>query len=82
VANVPNIKSLRALAGAYTESNIKILAGFASGPEVPAALRIQAIGMLLDRAHGKCAQPVTGENGEGDIRLTIRNIIEEKQRKS
>jgi hypothetical protein len=68
------------MAGAFTEANIKLLGGFASSPEVPLACRIQAIGMLLDRAHGKAAQPLTGENGEGDIRVTIRNIIEEKQR--
>lgn len=41
--------------------------------------RVQAAGILLDRGWGKAAQPVTGQDGEGDIRITIRNIIESKK---
>ena len=62
---------IRVLAAAYTEANIRLLAEFAGCPEVPVASRIQAIGMLLDRAYGRVAQPVTGANGEGPIKVEI-----------
>jgi hypothetical protein len=70
---------IRSLARAYTEANIRALGGFAGGGDVPPAIRIQAIGMLLDRGWGKAAQAHTGADGEGDITITIRNIIEEKK---
>lgn len=72
---------IRSLARAYTKANIEALGGFATGKDVPIAHRIQAIGMLLDRGWGKAATPHTGADGEGDIRITIRNIIEEKKDK-
>lgn len=71
---------IRSLARAYTEANIKTLAGFANGPEVPPGIRIQAVGMLLDRAWGKAAQPVTGEDGEGPIVVEIIQYAREKRR--
>ena len=70
---------LRSLCRAFTEANIRTLGGFASSPECRPEVRIQAIGMLLDRGWGKAAQPVTGEDGEGAIEITIRNIIEGKK---
>ena len=41
--------------------------------------RIRAIDMLWERGWGRPAQPVTGEDGEGEIKIIIRNIIEEKR---
>lgn len=41
--------------------------------------RVSACVALLDRGWGKAAQAHTGADGEGDIRITIRNIIEEKK---
>ena len=39
-------------------------------------VQISAIALLLERGWGRPAQPVTGADGEGDIRITIRNILE------
>lgn len=38
-------------------------------------LRLRASDLLLQRGWGKPVQPVSGEDG-GDIRITIRNILE------
>lgn len=35
-----------------------------------------ACNSLLDRAFGKAPQAHTGEDGEGDIRVTIRHILD------
>ena len=43
--------------------------------DAPPGARIQAIAALLDRGWGRAAQPYAGEDG-GDIRLTIRQIVE------
>jgi hypothetical protein len=67
------------LARSYCKAGIRTLGGLANGKDVAPAIRIQAISLLLDRGYGRPEQPVTGADG-GDIRVTIRNIIEEKQR--
>ena len=66
---------LRSLARGHTEQCIKVLAGIVSQEAVPAAARVSAAGILLDRGWGKAIQPHTGEEG-GDIRVTIRHILE------
>ena len=65
---------LKSLARAYTETSIRQLAGIAENSESDGA-RVAAAGILLDRGWGKAAQTHTGEDG-GDIRVTIRQIIE------
>jgi len=45
-------------------------------PEFPPSARVQAAVALLDRGWGRPAQAHTGENGEGDIRVTIRQIVD------
>lgn len=35
------------------------------------AAQIAAIGIILDRAHGKAPQSITGEDGEGPPRVEI-----------
>jgi hypothetical protein len=55
---------------------LKMLAGIASNENAPAAARVSAVGLLLDRGWGKAPQAHTGENGENDVRITIRNITE------
>jgi hypothetical protein len=40
------------------------------------AARVSAAAILLDRGWGRTPQPVTGANGDGDIRITIRTIVE------
>jgi hypothetical protein len=67
---------LRSLARGHTELCIKVLAGILSQEAVPAAARVSAAGILLDRGWGRPPQAHTGENGEGDIRVTIRQILD------
>ena len=43
------------------------------------AARVSACSIILDRGWGKAEQPHTGADG-GDIKITIRNIIEGAQR--
>ena len=43
---------------------------------VPAAARVQAAIHLLDRGWGRAPQSHTGPDGEGDIKVTIRHILE------
>ena len=45
-------------------------------PEFPPSARVQAAVALLDRGWGRPAQAHTGEDGQGDIRVTIRQIVE------
>ena len=65
---------LRSLARGHTEQCIKVLAGMLSQEAVPAAARVQAANILLDRGWGKPPQAHTGE--DGDIKVTIRQIVE------
>jgi hypothetical protein len=66
---------LKSLARGHTELAIKTLAGMLSQAAVPAAARVSAASILLDRGWGKPAQAHTGEDGE-DIKVTIRTILE------
>jgi hypothetical protein len=54
-----------------------VLAGIVSQEAVPPAARVSAAGILLDRGWGKAPQAHTGEDGEGDLQVTIRHIIED-----
>ena len=53
-----------------------MLAGIVSQEAVPPAARVSAAGILLDRGWGRAPQPQVGENGENDIKITVRNITE------
>jgi len=66
---------LRSLARAHTHAALASLAGIATNGESESA-RVQACIALLDRGYGKAPQAHTGEDGEGDIRVTIRHIIQ------
>jgi hypothetical protein len=66
---------LRSLARGHTELCIKVLAGMLSQEAVPAAARVSAAAILLDRGWGKPPQSHVGEEG-GDVRVTIRQIVE------
>ena len=59
----------------YTAESIRVLASIMRQPEHSDAARIQAANILLDRGWGKPPQAHTGE-GDGDIRISIRQIIE------
>ena len=67
---------IRSLARGHTELCIKVLAGIVSQEAVPPAARVSAAGILLDRGWGRAPQPQVGENGENDIKITVRNITE------
>jgi hypothetical protein len=71
---------IRSLCRAYTPNTVRIVAGIAQAEKgVDEETKLRAIGMLWERGWGRPASPVTGADGEGDIRITIRNIIEGKK---
>src|SRR6186713_3267529 len=66
---------LRSLARGHTALCIKVLAGIVSQEAVPAAARVSAAGILLDRGWGRVPQTPTGTDGEGEIEVVIRHIV-------
>jgi hypothetical protein len=67
----PKIVNLASLARLHTEACIRTLARYARNEdvaEVPPAVRVQAIGMLLDRGWGKATQPVAGNKDADAIK--------------
>ncbi len=72
----PNVRSL---ARVHTALSINTLAGVARSGESEAA-RVSAAAQLLDRGWGRAPQPVTGEDGEGNIEITIRHILGERKK--
>jgi hypothetical protein len=66
---------IRSLARAQTGLAIRTLTGICGSEAAPAAARVSAASALLDRGWGKAPQPHSGEDG-GDIRITIRQIVE------
>jgi hypothetical protein len=57
---------------------LKVLAGIASNENAPAAARVSAVALLLERGWGKVPQAHTGEDGENEIRVTIRHMTERR----
>jgi len=74
VAKTPT--DLRSLARAHTDMAVRVLAGVAQQETAPPAARVAAAAHLLDRGWGKAPTTHTGADGEGDIRVTIRHIVE------
>lgn len=66
---------LRSLARSHTEMALRTLCGIAQNGENESA-RVAAAAHILDRGWGRTPQAHTGENGEGDIRVTIRHIVQ------
>ena len=69
---------IRSLCRAYTATTVKTVAGIAKNGTSETA-KLQASHMLWERGWGKAAQPVTGEDGEGAIEITVRVINEGKK---
>ncbi len=71
-AGVPNKvgAEVRAIAGKYTKDAIERLAFLMKNAESEQA-QVSACKELLDRAHGRPAQAVTGEDGVGPVKLEI-----------
>ena len=67
---------IRSFARAHSREAIQTLAGVARNSRSDPA-RVAAAVALLDRGYGRAPQAHTGENGEGDIRVTIRHIVQE-----
>ena len=67
------------MARGHTELCIKVLAGIAQNGDSESA-RVAAAGILLDRGWGKAPQTHTGTDGEGEINVVIRHIIEGSSR--
>jgi hypothetical protein len=68
---------LKSLARSYTEVAIQTLSGVAKDGTQEAA-RVSAAIALLDRGWGRPSQPHDAKV-EGDINITIRNILEGKK---
>ena len=49
------------------------------GADQPVSSSVQAGQVLLGYGWGKPPQPVTGADGEGDISITVRHILEGKK---
>jgi hypothetical protein len=71
---------LRSLARGHTEQCIKVLAGMLTQEAVPAAARVSAACILLDRGWGKPPQSHVGQD-DGAIKVTIREIREIVERR-
>ena len=67
---------IRSLARVHTKRAIKVLAGIMAEPKAPAAARVSAAGLLLDRGWGKAAQPITGEDG-GPLQVIVQKFTDE-----
>jgi hypothetical protein len=71
---------LKSLCRAYTESNVRILGGWALDEEAAPDIRIQAIKILLDRGWGPVRVPHDlSEDGLAGFEIVVRRIIEEKR---
>ena len=66
---------LRSLARGHTNLCIKVLAGIVSQEASPAAARVSAAGILLDRGWGRAAQTHTDDDG-GPLQIIIRQLID------
>lgn len=67
---------IRSLARSHTESAINALVGIMNQPEAPAAARVSAASVLLDRGWGKPTQPISGDDDGAPLRLEmIRRVI-------
>lgn len=64
---------LRALAGKHSKAAIAELVRLMNESKVD-AVRVQASTALLDRAHGRPAQAITGADG-GDIVITVQTGV-------
>ena len=66
---------LRSLARAHTELSVQTLAGIARSSRSDQA-RVSAAQALLDRGWGRAPQTHGGDDGNGQIQVVIRQIID------
>jgi hypothetical protein len=67
---------LRSLARGSTRLALKTLTGVCACPEAPYGARVQAAVALLDRGWGRPQQNHGGSDGEKEILVTIRHLVE------
>jgi len=70
---------VRSLARIHTALAVNTLAGVARSGESEAA-KVSAAIALMDRGWGRAPQTLAGEDGEGNIEITIRHILGEKKK--
>jgi hypothetical protein len=75
VAKAP--AEIRSLARSHTETCINVLSSIAKQKSAPAAARVHASAVLLDRGWGKPHQTVSGEDGKA-IEILVRTIVSGK----
>ena len=68
---------LKSLCRAYTEANVRTLAGWANGKDVNDDLKMRAILALMDRGWGKPHQAVTAEL-KGEVRVVLREMLKDE----
>lgn len=69
------VADVRALAQAHVADCIAGLAKIANDKKAPTAARVAAYNAILDRAVGKPAQAVTGEDGQGPVQIVVSTGI-------
>ena len=67
---------LRSLARGHTSMGVRVLADIAQDNDAPEPARVSAIALLFDRGWGKPPTTHTGADGDGDIKVIIRHIVE------
>jgi hypothetical protein len=74
---------LKSLARSHAESAVKTLQGIMINRKSQDSARVAAAIALLDRGYGKPKQSHEhgGPDGTDEIRITIRNITEERKQK-
>jgi hypothetical protein len=64
-----DIKHVRELARKYTAKAVETLVEVMANGSGPA--KVAASNAILDRGWGKAVQPITGEDGEGPVKLSV-----------
>lgn len=66
---------IRSLARKHTESAIRTLANIMSSNDSPAAARVAAAQVILDRGWGKPTQPISGDEDGPPIRFERIELV-------
>jgi hypothetical protein len=75
-AEVREMLNVKSLARSHTASAVRTLAAICKSPRCSMPARVMAANALLDRGWGKPIQPLAGSDGDGDLKITIRQIID------
>ena len=67
-------QDLQGMAQVYTEDALRVLVEIAKDDKAPKPARVSAAVAILDRAHGKPTQAITGEGGK-DLIAPVLNVI-------